>query len=111
LPGAGGPKALVDLRRGLDGPSPFREHASPQEKHRKASGFAQTKARVLYEREKKNRSKVEERSGNVYENKGPALSGPGRSGNVTENKGSYGLNAGILLKRKRLDTEILNCEL
>jgi hypothetical protein len=31
--------------------------------------------------------KMKERSGNVYENKGPALSSPERSGNVYENKG------------------------
>jgi hypothetical protein len=47
-----------------------------------------------------NFKKVRERSGNVYENKGPVFSSPGRSGNVTENKGSYALKARMLLKRK-----------
>jgi hypothetical protein len=42
---------------------------------------------------------MKDRRGNVYENKGPAFSGPGQSGNVTENKGSYVLKAGMLLKR------------
>jgi hypothetical protein len=40
---------------------------------------------------------MKELSGNVYENKGPAFSGPGQSGNVAENKGSYALKAGMLL--------------
>jgi len=38
--------------------------------------FAQTKGRVLCQREKKDFSKVGERRGNVYENKGPALRSP-----------------------------------
>jgi hypothetical protein len=44
--------------------------------------------------------KMKERSGNVYENKGPAFSNPERCGNVIENKGSYALKAGMLLKRQ-----------
>jgi hypothetical protein len=32
-------------------------------------------------------SKLKERRGNVYENKGSAFHGPKRSGNVVENKG------------------------
>jgi hypothetical protein len=43
---------------------------------------------------------VKERCGNVYENKGPAFSSPGRSGNVIENEGGYALKAGMLLKRQ-----------
>jgi hypothetical protein len=34
-----------------------------------------------------NFKKRKDRRGNVYENKGPAFSGPEQSGNVTENKG------------------------
>ena len=34
-----------------------------------------------------NFKKRNDRRGNVYENKGPAFSGPEQSGNVTENKG------------------------
>ena len=45
-----------------------------------------------------NFKKRKDRRGNVYENKGPAFSGPEQSGNVTENKGSYALEAGMLLK-------------
>jgi hypothetical protein len=47
--------------------------------------------------------KMKEQSWNVYENKGPDLSSPGRSGNVVENKGSYAQNAGMLLKTKGVD--------
>jgi hypothetical protein len=46
--------------------------------------------------------KLKERSWNVYENKGPALSGPEQSGNVVENKGSCALNAGMLLKTNEI---------
>ena len=45
-------------------------------------------------------SKVKERRGNVYENKGSAFHMQGRSGNVIENKCSYALKAGMLLKRQ-----------
>jgi hypothetical protein len=43
-----------------------------------------------------------EQSGDVYENKGQAFSGPGQSGNVIENKDSYALKAGMLVKRKEV---------
>ena len=45
-------------------------------------------------------SKMNEQCWNVYENKGPTFSSPGRSGNVIENKSSYGQNTGMLRKRK-----------
>ncbi len=44
--------------------------------------------------------KVNERRGNVYENKRLCVENRGRSGNVVENKGSYATNAGMLLKTK-----------
>jgi hypothetical protein len=44
--------------------------------------------------------KMNERRGNVYENKGSAFSSPRRSGNVIENTASYALKAGMLVKRK-----------
>jgi hypothetical protein len=44
--------------------------------------------------------KMNGRSGNVYENKGPACSSPAQSGNVIENKGTYAQKAGMLLKRQ-----------
>jgi hypothetical protein len=74
------------------------EGASRHAKHREVSAFAQTKGRVLCQREKKDFPKVRERRGNVYENKGPALRSPWSSGNVQENKGSYALKTGMLLK-------------
>lgn len=45
-------------------------------------------------------SKMKEQYANVTENKGPALSSPGRSGNVVENTDSYAQEAGILLTTK-----------
>jgi hypothetical protein len=62
------------------------ERASRHEKHREVAAFAQTKGRVLCEREKKDSSKVNDRSGDVSENKGPAFSSRARSGNVLEKK-------------------------
>jgi len=47
--------------------------------------------------------KMKEQRGNVYENKGPACSGPGQSGNVIENEYSYAQSAGMLLKTKGVD--------
>jgi hypothetical protein len=44
--------------------------------------------------------KMKERPANVYENKGPAFSSPGRSGNVTENKACYADSGGMLLTTK-----------
>ena len=76
------------------------EGASRHAKHREVSAFAQTKGRALCEREKKRFPKVNEPSGNVYENKGPTFSGPWSSGNVTESKCSYASKAGIVLKLK-----------
>jgi hypothetical protein len=49
---------------------------------------------------KKNSSKVKERRGNVYENKGPLWKTGWQSGNVVENKGTYAFKAGTLLKIK-----------
>jgi hypothetical protein len=48
--------------------------------------------------------KLNERRGDVIENKGQWLQATGLGGNVIENKGSYALKAGILLKRK-----VVNC--
>jgi hypothetical protein len=45
--------------------------------------------------------KLNERRGNVYENKGSAFNGPGRSRNVIENKASYAQNAGMLCAPQR----------
>jgi hypothetical protein len=43
---------------------------------------------------------LNERRGNVYENKGLLWKTGWKSGNVIENKGTYGYNAGMLLKRQ-----------
>ncbi len=55
----------------------------------KLFGFRQTPSPLLQTKERKNSSKMNERSGNVYENKGSAFKTRQRSGNVIENKGSY----------------------
>ena len=47
-------------------------------------------------------SKMNERRGNVYENKGPLWKTRAGSGNVAENKGSYASKAGMSLKRKEV---------
>jgi hypothetical protein len=44
--------------------------------------------------------KMNEQCGNVVENKGSTLSGPGQSGNVIEDKGGCTLEAGMSLKRQ-----------
>jgi hypothetical protein len=48
-------------------------------------------------------AKMNDRCGNVYENKRPRLGNQGTSGNVRENKGSYAQNAGMLLTTKEID--------
>jgi hypothetical protein len=45
-------------------------------------------------------SEFTERSGNVIENKGPALETWERTGNVIEKKGGYGLNCGNVVEKK-----------
>jgi hypothetical protein len=52
------------------------------------------------EMKERDSSKLDERRGNVHENKGPLWKTRQQSGNDTENKGSYALKAGMLLKRK-----------
>jgi hypothetical protein len=47
--------------------------------------------------------KMNDRCGNIIENKGPAFDSPGRSGKVVENKGSYSFKTGMLLKTHELN--------
>jgi hypothetical protein len=54
-------------------------------------------------RKQKDSSKMQEQSGNVYENKGPGFHGPTKSGNVIENKDTYEFKAGMLMKTKEVD--------
>jgi hypothetical protein len=54
-------------------------------------------------KEKEDSLKLNELSGDVYENKGSAFHRPGQSANVVENTGSYALKAGMSLKRKEVD--------
>ena len=51
-------------------------------------------------KKQKDSSKMQEQSGNVYENKGPGFHGPTKSGNVVENKDTYEFKAGMLLETK-----------
>jgi hypothetical protein len=61
---------------------------------------APDKESVLAGEAKKNSLKLNERRGNVYENKGPLWKTRRLSRNVYENKGGWPLKAGMLLKRK-----------
>jgi hypothetical protein len=45
--------------------------------------------------------KMQERSGNIYENKGPGLHSPAQTGNVIENKDTYELKAVMLCAPQR----------
>jgi hypothetical protein len=62
-----------------------------------------TNSQLSEEKEKKHSSKLKERRGNVYENKGSAFKRRERSWNVIENKGSYASKAEMLLKTKEVD--------
>jgi len=57
-------------------------------------------------KEKNDSSKINERRGNVIENKGSVFPSPRLSGNVVENKGSYALKAGMLLKTSVLEVSL-----
>jgi hypothetical protein len=58
---------------------------------------------LLYLRERKKQlQEANERSGNIYENKGPSWKKWQRSGNIYENKGSYEFKAGMYLKTREL---------
>ena len=70
--------------------------AKGQEPH----GPGWTFSRFSSEEGKKNSLEMNERRGNVYENKGQDFKNPGRNGNVIENKGSYVHMAGMSLKLK-----------
>ena len=65
-------------------------------------GFRWTRSPFSEEEERKNSLEMNDRCGNVYENKGPAFRSPFRSWNVIENKSSYALKPGILLKTSML---------
>jgi hypothetical protein len=65
-----------------------------------------TTSRFSGAKEKKDSLKMNERRGNVYENKGSVFHKRGQSGNATENKGSYALRAGMLLKTKYVSPKL-----
>jgi hypothetical protein len=65
-------------------------------------GFKLTRSPFTEEEERKNSLKMNDRSGKVYENKGPVFRSPGRSWNLIENKDGYALKPGILLKTSML---------
>jgi hypothetical protein len=66
-----------------------------------SSAAAQNKP-FFTQKARENSLKLKERSGNVYENKGPLRNTRERSGNVVENKVTYRHNPGMLLKTKEL---------
>ena len=81
-------------------PRPALESVLGGPKARKTRWFQMDNKSAHGREREKGLSKVKERSGNVYENKGSGLHRRERSGNVIENKGSYALKAGMLLKRQ-----------
>jgi hypothetical protein len=68
----------------------------------KMKGRQQAKATRAQGSSNDERIKLNERTGNFYENKGPLWKTWERTGNVVENKGTYGPAAGILLKTQDL---------
>jgi hypothetical protein len=79
-------------------PNPLSIIAGRGEKARESSDFKWTQNHLSQGKDKKSLSKVKERSGNVYENKGSAFHSPEQGGNVVENKDGYEFEAGMLLK-------------
>jgi len=79
-----------------------RKCSKPGNKPGEVPGFRWTRSPFSEEEERKNSLEMNDRCGNVYENKGPAFSSPFRSGNVIENKSSYALKPGIVLKTSML---------
>ena len=67
-------------------PQPTSENVPTGRKARKLARRATDKKSVVAAEAKKNSSKLNERSGNVYENKGPLWKTRGRSRNVYEKK-------------------------
>jgi hypothetical protein len=73
------------------------------EKPEKLPFLMRTPSPLSAENEKTSFLKMNERRGNVYENKGSVSHSQPRSGNVIENKGGYALKAGMLVKKKDVD--------
>jgi hypothetical protein len=69
---------------------------------RKSCGSATDNSSIIPAEQKDDILKPNERTGNVYENKGQMWKTRERSWNVVENKGTYPLIPGILLKTKGL---------
>jgi hypothetical protein len=65
-----------------------RDYSKRDEKPANCPAAPETKSLLLPEKQKENSSKLNERRGNVYENKGLVWKTRERSGNVYENKGS-----------------------
>jgi hypothetical protein len=83
-------------------PKPLWRTCQVRRKARRDSRSAtDTKSEPGSER-KKEFLKMNDRRGNVYENKGPLWKTGSQSGNLIENKGAYELKAGMLLKRKEV---------
>jgi len=74
----------------------------------KAGIHSDISSRIFPSAEAMESLKMNDRCGNVYENKGSTSGSPARSWNVIENKGTYAQNAGILLKKQGV---IRNAEL
>jgi len=75
------------LRCHRDPPIRSLEHPKRGQKPRRLPFFRRTRSPFLEEKEENDSLKMNERCGNVIENKGPHLEDRRRSGNVYENKG------------------------
>jgi hypothetical protein len=95
---------------GPNGVRPWGERRSPLQNAERLRGAPRglqlltrwTKSALSGVGTKANSSKLNERTGNVYENKGPAWKTRGQSVYVFENAGTYLIYPGILLKIKEL---------
>jgi len=78
----------------------FRQCARQDGKPANGRSTAQTRSLSSEDKAKKDSLKLNERSQNVYENKGSPWKTQERGWNAYENKGSYPVKARMLLKRK-----------
>jgi hypothetical protein len=86
----------------LQAPVHSRECAARDEKPVNCLAMHQTRSLSLQGKQKKNSPRLNDRSGNAYENKGRLWKTRRLSRNVYENKGGWPLEATMLLKRKEV---------
>ena len=90
---------------GPDGLSLSRGHAKCDEMPGRIPALPRMISLSREGKEKRNSQKLNDRRGNVYENKRPLWKTGWQSGNLIENKCAYEFKAAILLKRKEVGGE------